>query len=100
VGIVVFAGTRRRGAAPDAEPQDLAAAIDSFSCRGCTAIGNGIVVSLSELFLDAGIDLNALQTGATFARSIDQGAERRPGRQEKNLCPSPQALPRRPPSSC
>ncbi|MFM9901449.1 MAG: VWA domain-containing protein [Polaromonas sp.] len=74
VGIVAFAGTAAVVQPPTLSREDLVAAIDKFQLQRGTAIGNGIVVSLSELFPDAGIDLNALQSGRERLRgtSIDQ----------------------------
>ena len=74
VGIVAFAGTAAVVQSPTLSREDLVAAIDKFQLQRGTAIGNGIVVSLSELFPDAGIDLNALQTGRERLRgtSIEQ----------------------------
>ncbi len=74
VGIVAFAGTAAVVQSPTLNREDLVAAIDKFQLQRGTAIGNGIVVSLSELFPDAGIDLNALQSGRDRLRgtSIDQ----------------------------
>ena len=74
VGIVAFAGTAAVVQSPTLSREDLVAAIDKFQLQRGTAIGNGIVVSLSELFPDAGIDLNALQTGRERMRgtSIEQ----------------------------
>jgi Ca-activated chloride channel family protein len=63
VGIVAFAGTAAVVQPPTLSREDLVAAIDRFQLQRGTAIGNGIVVSLSELFPDAGIDLYTLQTG-------------------------------------
>ena len=74
VGIVAFAGTAAVVQPPTLSREDLVAAIDKFQLQRGTAIGNGIVVSLSELFPNAGIDLNALQSGRERMRgtSIDQ----------------------------
>ena len=74
VGIVAFAGTAAVVQSPTLNREDLVAAIDKFQLQRGTAIGNGIVMSLSELFPNAGIDLNALQTGRERMRgtSIDQ----------------------------
>lgn len=63
VGIVAFAGTASVVQSPTLNREDLVAAIDKFQMQRGTAIGNGIVVSLAELFPDAGIDLAAMQTG-------------------------------------
>jgi Ca-activated chloride channel family protein len=74
VGIVAFAGTAAVVQPPTLSREDLVAAIDKFQLQRGTAIGNGIVVSLSELFPEAGIDLNTMQTGRERMRglSIDQ----------------------------
>ena len=48
----------------------LVAAIDKFQLQRGTAIGNGIVVSLAELFPDAGIDIASMQTGRDRQRGV------------------------------
>jgi Ca-activated chloride channel homolog len=74
VGIVAFAGTAAVVQQPTLSREDLVTAIDKFQLQRGTAIGNGIVVSLSELFPDAGIDLASMQYGRERTRgtSIDQ----------------------------
>jgi Ca-activated chloride channel homolog len=74
VGIVAFAGTAAVVQPPTLSREDLVTAIDKFQLQRGTAIGNGIVVSLSELFPDAGIDLASMQYGRerTKGTSIDQ----------------------------
>jgi Ca-activated chloride channel homolog len=76
VGIVAFAGTAAVVQPPTLSREDLVTAIDKFQLQRGTAIGNGIVVSLSELFPDAGIDLASMQYGRERTRgtSIDQAA--------------------------
>jgi Ca-activated chloride channel homolog len=76
VGIVAFAGTAAVVQPPTLSREDLSAAIDKFQLQRGTAIGNGIVVSLAELFPDAGIDLASMQTGRDRPRgmSLDQPA--------------------------
>ncbi len=76
VGIVAFAGTASVVQPPTLSREDLVAAIDKFQLQRGTAIGNGIVVSLSELFPDAGIDIASMQTGRERQRgvAIDQPA--------------------------
>jgi len=87
VGIVAFAGTASVVQPPTLSREDLVAAIDKFQLQRGTAIGNGIVVSLAELFPDAGIDIASMQTGRDRQRgvAIDQapvlgkdGKERKP----------------------
>ncbi|NMM10171.1 MAG: VWA domain-containing protein [Polaromonas sp.] len=74
VGIVAFAGTAAVVQPPTLSREDLTAAIDKFQLQRGTAIGNGIMVSLAELFPDAGIDLASLQFGRERPRgtALDQ----------------------------
>lgn len=74
VGIVAFAGTASVVQQPTLSREDLVTAIDKFQLQRATAIGNAIVVSLAELFPDAGIDLASLQYGRERQRgvSVDQ----------------------------
>ena len=75
VGIVAFAGTAAVVQPPTLSREDLTTAIDKFQLQRGTAIGNGIVVSLAELFPDAGINLEAMQSGRERQRgvSLDRG---------------------------
>jgi Ca-activated chloride channel homolog len=77
VGIVAFAGTAAVVQPPTLSREDLVTAIDKFQLQRGTAIGNGIIVSLSELFPDAGIDLASMQYGRERTRgtSIDQASK-------------------------
>ncbi|UUZ62959.1 VWA domain-containing protein [Polaromonas sp. P1-6] len=77
VGIVAFAGTASVVQAPTLSREDLAAAIDRFQLQRATAIGNAIVISLAELFPDAGIDLQSLQTGRERQRGYAIDEERK-----------------------
>lgn len=74
VGIVAFAGTASVVQPPTLSREDLVTAIDKFQLQRATAIGSAIVVSLSEIFPDEGIDLSALTYGNMRQRgiSIDQ----------------------------
>jgi Ca-activated chloride channel homolog len=63
VGIVAFAGTAQVVQPVTLSREDLNAAIDKFQLQRATAIGSAIVVALSELFPDQGIDLGQM----TFA---------------------------------
>ena len=90
VGIVAFAGTASVVQPPTLSREDLVAAIDKFQLQRGTAIGNGIVVSLAELFPDAGIDLASMQTGRDRQRgvAIDQPArEGKDGKKKKPFVP-------------
>jgi Ca-activated chloride channel family protein len=70
VGVVAFAGTAAVVQPPTLSREDLVAAIDKFQLQRGTAIGNGIIVSLAELFPDAGIDLESMETGHERQRGI------------------------------
>jgi Ca-activated chloride channel homolog len=74
VGIVAFAGTAQVVQPATVNREDLVAAIDRFQLQRATAIGSAIVVSLAELFPDAGLDVGNLQYGNNRLRgsSIDQ----------------------------
>jgi len=87
VGIVAFAGTASVVQPPTLSREDLVAAIDKFQLQRGTAIGNGIVVSLSELFPDAGIDIASMQAGRDRQRgvAIDQSAVT--GKEKKPFVP-------------
>ncbi|MDB5967363.1 MAG: von Willebrand factor, type [Polaromonas sp.] len=77
VGVVAFAGTAAVVQPATLSREDLSAAIDKFQLQRGTAIGNGIVVSLAELFPDAGISLEAMQSGRDRQRgvSLDQAGK-------------------------
>lgn len=81
VGIVAFAGTASVVQPPTLSREDLVVAIDKFQLQRGTAIGNGIVVSLAELFPDAGIDLASMQYGRERQRgvSLDEARKEGPG---------------------
>ena len=65
VAIVTFAGTAQLVQPATLNREDLVAAIDRFQMQRGTAVGSGIVVSLSELFPDEGIDLGEMTYGST-----------------------------------
>ena len=71
VGIVAFAGTASVVQPVTLSREDLVAAIDKFQLQRATAIGNGIVVALSEIFPDADIDLARMQYGHPKGLSLD-----------------------------
>ena len=87
VGIVAFAGTASVVQPPTLSREDLVAAIDKFQLQRGTAIGNGIVVSMAELFPDAGIDLASMQYGRDRQRgvAIDQPTKDAQDGKEKKL---------------
>ena len=70
VGVVAFAGAAAVVQSPTLSRDDLVTAIEKFQLQRGTAIGNGIVVSLAELFPEAGIDLESIQKGRDRPRGI------------------------------
>lgn len=70
VGIVAFAGTAQVVQPATLSREDLVVAIDKFQLQRATAIGSAIVVSLAELFPDAGIDVGAMTYGRERPRGI------------------------------
>ena len=88
VGIVAFAGTASVVQPPTLSREDLVTAIDKFQLQRATAIGSAIVVSLSEIFPDEGIDLTAMTYGNGRQRgiSIDQVKPKNP---KKEFVPVP-----------
>jgi Ca-activated chloride channel family protein len=83
VGIVAFAGTASVVQPPTLSREDLLAAIDKFQLQRATAIGNAIVVSLAELFPDAGIDLASMEYGRVRQRGISLDQARKQGSDSK-----------------
>jgi Ca-activated chloride channel family protein len=77
VGLVTFAGTTQVAQRATRDRAALLAAIDSFQMQRATAVGNAIVVSLSELFPDHGIDIGNMTFGNKKAqgRSLDDAAK-------------------------
>jgi Ca-activated chloride channel family protein len=69
VGLITFAGSAQVAQAATVERPPLVAAIDAIQMQIGTAIGNAIVVCLSELFPDHGLDLGAMTYGARATRS-------------------------------
>ncbi|HVR55062.1 MAG TPA: VWA domain-containing protein [Pseudorhodoferax sp.] len=70
VGIVAFAGTAQVVQPATLSREDLVVAIDKFQLQRATAIGSAIVVSLAELFPDAGIDVGAMTYGRERPRGV------------------------------
>ena len=59
IGVVSFAGTASVVQPPTQTREDIIGAIDRFKLQRGTAVGSGILVSLSVLFPDAEFDLRA-----------------------------------------
>ncbi|OGA95194.1 MAG: ABC transporter ATP-binding protein [Burkholderiales bacterium RIFCSPHIGHO2_12_FULL_61_11] len=85
VGIVAFAGTASVVQAPTLSREDLVAAIDKFQLQRATAIGNAIIVSLAELFPDAGIDLESMQYGRERQHGISLDEALKQGKDGKDV---------------
>jgi Ca-activated chloride channel homolog len=72
VGLVTFAASSQVVQRATLDRASLVAAIDAFQMQYGTAIGNAIVVCLSELFPDQGIDVGEMTFGNTpRGRSLD-----------------------------
>ena len=68
VGIVTFAGTAAIVQTPTQNREDLIAAVDRFELQRHTAIGSGLLMALSLLLPEAGIDLEAEVFDSGFSR--------------------------------
>ncbi len=82
VGLVTFAGSTQVAQQATLDRESLVGAIDAFQMQRGTAIGNAIVMCLSELFPEHGIDLGDMTFGARKMAT-------RAGEKEK---PSPKAI--------
>jgi Ca-activated chloride channel family protein len=60
LGIVSFAGTAAVAQAVTEKREDMLAALDRFELQRGTATGSGLIMALSVLFPDHGIDLEAI----------------------------------------
>lgn len=68
MGIVSFAGTAQVVQTPTENRDDLLAAVNRFQLQRATATGSGLLVSLSQLLPDAGIDLESAVFDSAFSR--------------------------------
>lgn len=72
VGLVTFAGSSQVAQRATLDREALVAAIDGFQMQRGTAVGSAIVVSLSELFPDHGLDVGEMTFGRRErGRSLD-----------------------------
>jgi Ca-activated chloride channel family protein len=80
VGLVTFAGSSQVAQRATLDRASLIAAIDGFQMQRGTAVGNAIVLSLSELFPDHGIDVGDMTFGSfkPKGRSIDDNLKPQP----------------------
>ncbi|MEO7937288.1 MAG: VWA domain-containing protein [Burkholderiaceae bacterium] len=84
VGIVTFAGSAQVVQPATLQREDLLLAIDKFQLQRGTAVGSGIVVALSELFPDHGIDVGEMIYGnSRRGKSIDEA----PAKPKKDFVP-------------
>src|SRR5690606_27398206 len=97
VGVVSFAGTASVVQPPTQNREDVIAAIDRFRLQRGTAVGSGILVSLSVLFPDVEFDLRAAnprqRAGAAGAASGRGAIAPRPKEQEGPDPPRPAVEP-------
>lgn len=70
IGVVAYAGTAQLVQAPTLSRDDVIAAIDRFQLQRGTAIGSGLVISLSTLFPEAGIDLSQITDPRNMPRAF------------------------------
>ncbi len=85
VGLVTFAGTASVAQQATLDRASVVSAVDAIQMQFGTAIGSGIVLCLSEIFPEHGIDLTSMNFGPPKkARSLD----------EKNREPASQGAPK------
>lgn len=88
VGLVTFAGTAQVAQQATIDRTSLVAAVDAIQMQFGTAIGNAIVLCLSELFPDHGIDLGEMSFGPRRpARSLDEKGTKPPPREITPVAP-------------
>jgi Ca-activated chloride channel family protein len=88
VGLVTFAGSSQVAQRGTLDRAPVIAAIDGFQMQVGTAVGNAIVLCLSELFPDHNIDLGEMTFGSSRkqGRSLD-GKDKPPPRQITPVAP-------------
>lgn len=73
VGLVTFAGSGQVAQRMTLDREALATSIDGIQMQMGTAIGNGIVLCLAELFPEQGIELDDFDNPSTrYGRSLDK----------------------------
>jgi Ca-activated chloride channel family protein len=68
VGIVTFADTAAVVQSPTENREDLIAAVDRFQLQRQTAIGSGLLMALTVLLPDSGIDLEEVAFDSAFSQ--------------------------------
>ena len=90
VGLITFAGSAQVVQPATLERAPLVAAIDAFQMQFGTAVGNAIVLCLSELFPDHGIDLGEMTFGPyQRARNREEKEKAKPRKPPKEITPVP-----------
>ncbi|MBA2411781.1 MAG: VWA domain-containing protein [Burkholderiaceae bacterium] len=74
LGIVSFAGTANVVQTPTDNKQDMLDAIDRFQLQRATATGSGLILALSMLFPEEGIDIESVIASQARARGHAGGA--------------------------
>jgi Ca-activated chloride channel family protein len=93
MGVVSFAGTAAVVQTPTDNREELVAAIDRFQLQRGTATGSGLLLALSQLLPEAGVDLEAAVFDSAFSRygggaaSLDR--PRKEKKAEKAFVPVP-----------
>lgn len=88
VGIVTFAGSAAIVQTPTDNRQDLLAAVDRFQLQRQTAIGTGLLLALSVLLPDAGIDIDTdVFDGGYLPPNRGMPLAAKPGRKPVNPVP-------------
>ncbi|MEJ5991647.1 VWA domain-containing protein [Ramlibacter sp. PS3R-8] len=86
VGLVTFAGSTQVAQQATLDRASLVAAIEGFQMQRGTAVGNAIVMSLSELFPDHGIDVGDMTFGGGGSRRPSRSLDDK-ARQPKQITP-------------
>jgi Ca-activated chloride channel family protein len=87
VGLVTFAGTAAIVQTPTSNRDDLVAAVNRFQLQRRTATGTGLLMALSLLLPDAGIDVEAEVFDRDFSRRAGAAPLGAAARQPKDFKP-------------
>ena len=93
VGIVSFAGSAQLVQTPTTVHEDLIAAVDRFELQRGTATGAGLLLALSQLLPNAGIDVESVVFDRNFSRQGGEAAslerQRKAKKEEKSFVTVP-----------
>ena len=92
IGIVTFAGTAAVAQTPTENREELIAAVDRFQLQRQTAIGSGLLLALTVLLPDSGIDLEEVIFDSAFSRrsgGTPLASADRAARKDKDFKPVP-----------